>query len=61
MSIMWTGQDLAALWGWVHAPEREAIPYEERCWRCESRRIHLGCAADLCESCCEDLKATDAA
>lgn len=58
----WTENEVAALWGWtLPAPADEVVPYDERCWRCDSKRIHRGCAAGLCEACCSELKAVSAA
>ena len=59
---MWTHEDIAGLWGWLEgAQHHDAIPIEERCWKCDGRRIHEGCAAGLCTTCCEELKAASAA
>lgn len=32
------------------------VPAEERCWKCDRRRLHDGCHAGLCRECCEALK-----
>ena len=49
---------------WIHAamqPQVEVVPLELRCWKCDGRRMHDGCAAGLCSPCCIELRATSAA
>jgi hypothetical protein len=59
---MWSSEEIAAFWGWANQTQaREVVPVDERCWRCDVSRVHSGCAADLCERCCTELKTSAAA
>lgn len=42
-------------------PQFEPVPIAERCWRCDRAKMHDGCAAGLCETCCRELKRASAA
>lgn len=39
------------------ADQSDVIPIEDRCFKCDGRRVHEGCKAGLCEKCCAELRA----
>lgn len=54
---MWSTDEMRTAWGFTDTPVTANHPEpENRCWRCDSRRIHLHCAAGLCEACCQELR-----
>lgn len=56
----WTEEGWVAWQDYLHALSGEStqgIPVEDRCWKCDGKRVHEGCIAGLCTDCCEELKA----
>lgn len=53
----WCG--FSGVCGLVTGPQADAIPQAERCWKCDGRRIHEGCNAGLCDTCCTQLKSVE--
>lgn len=44
------------IYDWLTGEQHEAVPPEAKCWRCQQRRIHDGCNAELCDGCCAELR-----
>lgn len=55
----WWHEVILGPWG-PDAATHERIRESERCWKCDAKRIHDGCAAGLCEGCCRALRTTAA-